>query len=106
MFAALDRPHTCLAVHVLASVPPLPWLLEGMANRMRSLTSGSSPPRDDDPDIRAVYNAARRWLNRSRAVTIAPGTSATDTSQQAAGPGGRTARAGNRIMEQWGGHHF
>jgi Ser/Thr protein kinase RdoA (MazF antagonist) len=65
MVAAIDRLHTCLPAHVLASVPPLPWLLEGMANRMRSLTSGSLPPRDDDPDIRAAYNAARRWLDHT-----------------------------------------
>jgi hypothetical protein len=111
MIAALNRLHTCLAAHVLASVPPLPWLLEGMADRMRSLTSVSSPPRDDDPDIRAVYNAARHWLNRSRAGNDASRDDRTWHLRDGRVPaGGRTRRAygscWNRIMEQWGGHHF
>ncbi|MGH3190872.1 MAG: phosphotransferase family protein [Streptosporangiaceae bacterium] len=62
--AALHRLHTCLPADVLASVPPVPWLVEGMANRMRSLASGSRPPHDD-PEARVAFEAAKCWLDQT-----------------------------------------
>jgi hypothetical protein len=62
--AAIERLHTCLPSDVLAAVRPLPWLVEGMASRMRTLTS-SSPPPHDDPAVRVAHDAARRWLDHT-----------------------------------------
>jgi Phosphotransferase enzyme family len=62
--AALHRLHACLPADVLAGVPPMPWLAEGMANRMRSLTSGSRSP-DDDAEVRFAFEIAGRWLDQS-----------------------------------------
>jgi hypothetical protein len=61
---ALDRLHTCLPADVLADVPPMPWLAEGAANRMRSLTSGSQSP-DNDSEVRIAFETARSWLDET-----------------------------------------
>ncbi len=60
---ALDRLHTCLPDDVIASVPPMPWFIEGVANRMRSLTSGFGTPHDDS-EVRVAFDAAKRWLDQ------------------------------------------
>ena len=60
---ALGRLHTCLPASVLAGIPPVSWLTEGMAERVRSLTS-SFPPHDD-PGVRAAWHAARRWIDQA-----------------------------------------
>lgn len=72
---ALCRLHTCLPADVLASVPPMPWLAEGVANRMRSLTSGSRPPDNDSTarrkphrqpsEVLLAFETARRWLDQT-----------------------------------------
>jgi Ser/Thr protein kinase RdoA (MazF antagonist) len=61
--AALNRLHACIPASVLGTVPPVSWLAEGMAARMRSLTS--SPPPHDDPGVRVAYHAARRWIDQA-----------------------------------------
>jgi Ser/Thr protein kinase RdoA (MazF antagonist) len=61
----LHRLHNCLPADVLASIPPMPWLAEGVTNRMRSLTSGSRPPPDNDSDVRLAFQTAKRWLGQA-----------------------------------------
>jgi aminoglycoside phosphotransferase len=60
--AAVSRLHSCVPPGTLARVPPHPWLVEGVANHVRSLAARPHPP-DDDPRVRAGFDAARHWLD-------------------------------------------
>jgi len=69
---ALHRLHTCLPAGVLAGVPPMPWLAEGVTSRMRRLASGSRTPPDNDFEVRLAFQTANRWLDQAAAPAGRP----------------------------------
>jgi Ser/Thr protein kinase RdoA (MazF antagonist) len=71
--AAINYLHTCVPSGALARVQPLPWLVDGAMNRLRSRTAGMRRRQDGEPVVRAAFSAAARWLSQA-AEPAEPGT--------------------------------